>query len=101
MRVIFMGTPEFALPTLSEIIGHSHEVVAVYTRAPKPAGRGLDLHPSPVGALADRFSLPVLTPNTLRNDEAAAIFAAHDADVAGHHLAVHQPAAAPAGQPDL
>ena len=42
LRVVFMGTPDFAVPTLSEILGQGHEVVAVYTRAPKPAGRGMD-----------------------------------------------------------
>ena len=55
--------PDFAVPTLIEIVGRGHEVVAVYTRAPKPAGRrGLDLTPSPVEREARRFALPVLTP---------------------------------------
>ena len=45
MRLIFMGTPDFAVPTLVEIVGRGHEVVAVYTRAPKPAGRGMELQP--------------------------------------------------------
>ncbi|MCG5235835.1 methionyl-tRNA formyltransferase [Xanthobacter oligotrophicus] len=83
MRIIFMGTPDFAVPTLSEIVGRGHEVVAVYTRAPAPAGRrGLDLTPSPVHQVAERFGLKVLTPKSLRSAEAAAEFAAHDADVA-------------------
>ena len=82
MRVIFMGTPDFAVPTLSEIVGHGHEVVAAYTRAPAPAGRGMALRPSPVQAAAERFGIPVATPASLRGDEAAAAFAAHDADVA-------------------
>ncbi|MFG1283084.1 methionyl-tRNA formyltransferase [Xanthobacter autotrophicus] len=83
MRIVFMGTPDFAVPTLSEIVGRGHEVVAVYTRAPAPAGRrGLDLTPSPVHQVAERFGLKVLTPKSLRSPEAAAEFAAHDADVA-------------------
>ena len=83
MRIVFMGTPDFAVPTLSEIVGRGHEVVAVYTRAPAPAGRrGLDLTPSPVHQVAERFGLKVFTPKSLRSAEAVAEFAAHDADVA-------------------
>jgi len=77
LRIVFMGTPDFAVPTLSEIVGQGHEVVAVYTRAPKPGGRrGLDLVPSPVQLLAERFALPVFTPKTLRDPDAQAQFAA-------------------------
>ena len=83
LRIVFMGTPDFAVPTLSEIVGQGHEVVAVYTRAPKPGGRrGLELTPSPVQALAERFAIPVFTPKTLRDPDAQAQFAAHGADVA-------------------
>src|SRR3712207_1633856 len=82
LRVVFMGTPDFAVPTLAEIVGHGHEVVAVYTRPPAAAGRGMELKPSPVHRLAERFGLHVLTPKTLRTDEAAAAFRAHAADVA-------------------
>ncbi|KQU54488.1 methionyl-tRNA formyltransferase [Bosea sp. Leaf344] len=82
LRVVFMGTPDFAVPTLTEIIGQGHEVVACYTRAPAQAGRGLDLRPSPVQSAAERFGIPVLTPASLRSPDAAAAFAAHDADVA-------------------
>jgi methionyl-tRNA formyltransferase len=82
MRVVFMGTPDFSVPVMTEILGQGHEIVAVYTRAPKPAGRGMDLRPSPVHALADKFGIPVFTPKTLRNDEEIARFAAHEADVA-------------------
>jgi methionyl-tRNA formyltransferase len=68
---------------LIEIVGRGHEVVAVYTRAPKPAGRrGLDLTPSPVEREARRFSLPVLTPSTLRSAEAEAVARSHRANVA-------------------
>src|SRR6185436_19547586 len=82
LRLIFMGTPDFAVPALSEIVGRGHEVAAVYTRAPKPAGRGMALQPSPVEREARRFGLPVLTPKTLRTDEALAEFRAHQADAA-------------------
>jgi methionyl-tRNA formyltransferase len=83
-----MGTPDFAVPTLAEIVGRGHEVAAVYTRAPKPAGRGMALTPSPVEREAKRlretlrFGLPVLTPKTLRTPEAEAAFRAHGADAA-------------------
>ncbi len=82
LRVVFMGTPDFAVPTLSEIIGQGHEVVAVYTRAPKPAGRGMDEQKTPVHRLADRFGIPVFTPRTLRDEQAQADFASLGADVA-------------------
>src|SRR5215211_1842346 len=82
MRVVFMGTPEFALPTLAEIVGQGHEVAAVYTRAPAAAGRGMALRSSPVQRMAERLGLPVLTPKTLRADDAVETFRAHGADVA-------------------
>lgn len=82
LRVIFMGTPDFAVPTLTEIVGQGHEVVSCYTRAPAQAGRGLDLKPSPVHRAAERFGIPVFTPRTLKSDEAAEIIASHQADVA-------------------
>lgn len=82
LRVIFMGTPDFAVPTLSAIIGHGHQVVACYTRAPAPAGRGMALKLSPVHEAANRFAIPVLTPSTLKTDDALAEFRAHEADVA-------------------
>jgi methionyl-tRNA formyltransferase len=82
MRLIFMGTPDFAVPTLLEVIGRDHEVAAVYTRAPKPAGRGMELQVTPVEREARRFGIPVLTPKTLRTDEALEAFRAHKADAA-------------------
>jgi methionyl-tRNA formyltransferase len=82
LRVIFMGTPHFATPTLSEIVGQGHEVVACYTREPAPAGRGMELKKSPVHAMAERFGIPVFTPKTLKTLEATALFASHQADVA-------------------
>ncbi len=82
MRVVFMGTPDFSVPVLTEIIGQGHEVVCVYTRAPQPAGRGMELRPSPVHKVAESFDIPVRTPKSLRNVEAQAEFAALDADCA-------------------
>jgi methionyl-tRNA formyltransferase len=82
LRLIFMGTPDFAVPTLLEIVGRGHRVVAVYTRAAKPAGRGMELQSSPVEREARRFDLPVLTPATLNAAETQAAFRAHAADAA-------------------
>ncbi|MBS7697518.1 MULTISPECIES: methionyl-tRNA formyltransferase [unclassified Chelatococcus] len=82
LRIVFMGTPDFAVPVLAEIIGQGHEVVAVYTRAPAQSGRGLAERPSPVHAMAERFGIPVFTPKTLRTDEAAETFASLDAEAA-------------------
>jgi methionyl-tRNA formyltransferase len=82
LRLIFMGTPDFAVPTLVEIARH-HEIVAVFTRASKPAGRrGLELTPSPVAREASRLRLPVLTPPTLRDAAAVQAWLAHRADAA-------------------
>ena len=83
LRLIFMGTPDFAVPTLLELVAHGHEVVAVYTRAPKPGGRrGLQLQLTPVEQEARRLGIPVLTPTTLKTPEALDEFRAHDADAA-------------------
>jgi methionyl-tRNA formyltransferase len=82
LRLIFMGTPDFAVPTLVEIVGRGHEVVAVYTRTAKPAGRGMAPKPSPVEREARRLGLPVHTPATLRTPEALAAVKAHGADAA-------------------
>ncbi|MCP1848040.1 MULTISPECIES: methionyl-tRNA formyltransferase [unclassified Bradyrhizobium] len=83
LRLIFMGTPDFAVPTLLELVAHGHEVVAVYTRGPKPGGRrGLQLQPTPVEQEARRLGIPVLTPKTLKTSEALEEFRAHDADAA-------------------
>src|SRR5450759_3247446 len=82
LRLIFMGTPDFAVPTLLELAAAGHEVVAVYTRAAKPAGRGMELQPTPVERAARERGLPVLTPSTLKSDEAQATFRAHKADAA-------------------
>jgi len=82
LRLIFMGTPEFAVPTLLELVAHGHEIAAVYTRAPKPAGRGMKLQSSPVEVEARRLGIPVFTPTTLKTPEAVAEFRTHNADAA-------------------
>ncbi|MEN3930130.1 methionyl-tRNA formyltransferase [Microvirga sp. W0021] len=82
LRVVFMGTPDFAVPTLSEIVGQGYEVVASYTRQPAAAGRGMELRRSPVHEMADRYGIPVFTPSTLRTEEEQALFRSHNADVA-------------------
>src|ERR1700745_1921506 len=83
LRLIFMGTPDFAVPPLSALADHGHEIAAVYTRAPKPGGRrGLTLQPAPVEEEARRRGCAVLTPKTWRTEEALAEFRAHNADAA-------------------
>lgn len=82
MRIIFMGTPDFAVPTLTEIVSAGHEVVAVYTRAPKPAGRGQAERKSPIHEAAEGFGIPVMTPKSLKGEAEQITFAAFDADVA-------------------
>ena len=81
MRVVFMGTPDFSVPTLTEIVSSGHEVVAVYTRAPKPAGRGQEERKSPVHLAAEAFGIPVFTPRSLKSEAEQIVFASHDADV--------------------
>jgi methionyl-tRNA formyltransferase len=82
LRVIFMGTPDFAVPTLAGILAAGHEIAAVYTQPPRPAGRGMAERKSPVHLLADRNGLPVATPPTFKTETEAHAFAAHRADVA-------------------
>jgi methionyl-tRNA formyltransferase len=82
LRLIFMGTPEFAVPTLRALSEAGHEIVAVYTRVAKPAGRGMKLQPSPVEQEARRRGIAVVTPSTLKTPEALDEFRAHKADVA-------------------
>jgi methionyl-tRNA formyltransferase len=82
LRLVFMGTPDFAVPTLVELVGRGHDVAAIYTRAPKPAGRGMETQPTPIEREARQFGIPVLTPKTLRTADAEAQFRAHAADAA-------------------
>jgi len=74
MRIIHMGTPFFAVPALDALVAAGHEIVAVYTRAPKPAGRGKQLMNSPVHARALELGLPVFTPRSFRDPAAVAEF---------------------------
>jgi len=82
MRVVFMGTPEFAVPTLAGILAAGHAVAAVYTQPPRPAGRGMAVRKSPIHLLAERRGLSVLTPATLRPKAETRAFTAHRAEVA-------------------
>ncbi len=83
LRLIFMGTPDFAVPTLIELAARGHEIAAVYTRAAKPAGRrGLELVPTPVERQARALGLNVLTPKTLKTEDAQDQFRALNADAA-------------------
>jgi methionyl-tRNA formyltransferase len=77
-----MGTPDFAVPTLLGIVGSGHDIAAVYTRAPQPAGRGLAPRPSPIAREAERFGLPIFAPKTLKENDAAEAMRAHGADAA-------------------
>jgi methionyl-tRNA formyltransferase len=82
LRVVFMGTPDFAVPTLAEVIGAGHEVAAVYTQPPRPAGRGMDVTRSPVHTFAEASGLAVLTPGSLKGAAEQGAFAAYRSDVA-------------------
>jgi methionyl-tRNA formyltransferase len=82
LRLIFMGTPVFAVPTLLELVAHGHEIAAVYTRAAKPAGRGMKLQLSPVEQEARRLGIPVFTPTVLKTAESLQELAGHQADAA-------------------
>jgi methionyl-tRNA formyltransferase len=82
LRIIFMGTPEFAIPTLRAILDAGHEVVAVYTRPPRAAGRGMALRPSPVQQAAEQAGLNVLAPARLKSPREQARFVSFNAGVA-------------------
>ena len=82
MRVVFMGTPDFSVPVLEALVDAGHEVVAVYSQPPRPAGRGKKDRPSPVQQRAEALGLPVRHPQSLKGAEAQAEFAALNADVA-------------------
>ncbi|NIJ07286.1 methionyl-tRNA formyltransferase [Sphingomonas vulcanisoli] len=82
MRIAFMGTPDFAVPTLEALVAAGHDVAAVYTQPPRPAGRGKAPQKSPVQLRAEALGIAVRSPGTLRDAEAQAAFAALDLDVA-------------------
>jgi len=82
LNLIFMGTPDFAVPCLAALLDRGHAVAAVYTQPPRPAGRGRQPRPSPVQTFAEERGLPVRTPKSLRDEAEQAAFAAFDADAA-------------------
>ncbi|HYG46857.1 MAG TPA: methionyl-tRNA formyltransferase [Allosphingosinicella sp.] len=82
MRIAFMGTPEFAVPTLEALAAAGHDIPAVYSQPPRPAGRGKGLRPSPVQQRAEAMGIEVRTPLSLRDPGAQAAFAALDLDAA-------------------
>ena len=82
LRLVFMGTPDFAVPTLRALCDAGHEIAMVYTQPPRPAGRGQKPRPSPVQAFAESRGLPVRTPASLKSEEDREAFAALGADAA-------------------
>ena len=82
MRIVFMGTPEAAVPTLRRVVEDGHQVVAVWTQPDKPAGRGNKVTVPPVKLAAQLLGLPVHQPTKIRNEEAKDLFDSHDADLA-------------------
>ena len=82
LKLVFMGTPDFSVPALEAIVAAGHEVVAVYSQPPRPAGRGMAERPSPVHAKAAALGIPVRTPRTLKAPEDQAAFAGLGADAA-------------------
>ena len=82
MRLAFMGTPDFAVPSLAELIASGHEVVGVWSQPPRPRGRGQKLTPSPVHAFAETMGLPVFTPESMKSPDAMAQFINLDLDAA-------------------
>jgi methionyl-tRNA formyltransferase len=82
LRLVFMGTAEFAVPSLAALAAGPHELVAVYSQPARPAGRGLAARPSPVARTAERLGLPLRCPESLRESETQAAFAALNADLA-------------------
>ncbi|WP_336973946.1 methionyl-tRNA formyltransferase [Sphingobium aromaticiconvertens] len=82
MRIIYMGTPDFAVPALDALSAAGHAIVAVYSQPPRPAGRGKALRPSPVHAKAEEMGIEVRTPVSLKEADVQAAFGAFNADVA-------------------
>lgn len=82
MRIAFMGTPDFAVPSLAELIAAGHDIVAVYSQPPRPKGRGRKLTPSPVHAFAESMGLSVFTPDSMKSPEAMETFRSLDLDAA-------------------
>src|SRR5258706_15314904 len=82
MRIVFMGTPESAVPSLRRLLDEGHEIVAVWTQPDKPAGRGNKLHQSPVKEFASQHNLTIHQPFKIKTEEAKELFSSHNADAA-------------------
>ncbi len=82
LRLVFMGTPDFSVPTLTALVGQGHEIAAVYTQPPRPAGRGMQEKKSPVHEAAERFGIPVHTPASLKSEDEKQRFRDLQADAA-------------------
>ena len=82
MRIVFMGTPESAVPSLRRLLDDGHEIIAAWTQPDKPAGRGNKLHQSPVKEFASQHNLTIHQPFKIKTEEAKALFASHHADAA-------------------
>lgn len=82
LRVVFMGTPDFSVPTLVALAAAGHQIVAVYTQPPRPAGRGMAERKSPVHVQAEKMGVPVHTPRNFKDAADRALFASHGADIA-------------------
>jgi methionyl-tRNA formyltransferase len=82
MRIAFLGTPDFAVTCLAELVASGHEIVCVYSQPPAPRGRGQELKPSPVHAFAEGLGLPVRTPVSMKTPEEIEVFKALDLDAA-------------------
>ena len=82
LRIVFMGTPDFSVPSLAEIMAAGHDVVAVYSQPPRPAGRGMAETKAPVHKFAEASGIPVHTPKSLKTEQAQDVFRAPEADVA-------------------
>jgi len=81
MKLIFMGTPEFSVPALEALINDGHEILAVYTQPPRPAGRGQKERKSPIHIVAEKYSIEVRTPKSLKNEEEQNLFSKTNADM--------------------
>jgi methionyl-tRNA formyltransferase len=82
LRLIFMGTPVFSVPTLQTLVDSRHQVIAVYSQPPRPSGRGYQVQKSAVHQLAETNGVPIFTPPNFKSDEERALFASHKADLA-------------------
>src|SRR5471032_630394 len=82
LRIAFMGTPDFAVPTLAELIAQGHDIACVYSQPPRPKGRGMALEPGPVHKFAQSAKLPVRTPLSLKDAEQQKLFAKLELDAA-------------------